>query len=123
MESFLFSSHRVYFDEYEKLGDTCPPKHNTQRERYIVPKDTTYAIEVTLTKGFNYGNQIGIYVKVANATTNLIIGQKFFAKDPYTTILDSENIYLVENLDRAIINKVQRDGVALIFQELAEGQF
>lgn len=123
MQSLLLSPHRVYFDEYEEIGETCPPKHAAKCERYIAPTDTTYAIEVTLKKGFNYGDNIGIRVKLVNATTNIRIGEKLFEKDPHTTTLDSDKVYVVDNLDQAVVNGVRRNGVSLSFYELVDGQY
>ena len=49
-------SARIYFDEYEKLGTPHAEKLSYESTRYIIPENTSYAIELTLKKGFDFGN-------------------------------------------------------------------
>lgn len=81
----VVESSRVYFDEYEKLGTPHPEKLIYESTRYIVPENTHYAIELTLKKGFDFGDWEGIYVWVYNKVKMSTIGRKKLPKLPSET--------------------------------------
>jgi len=62
----------VFFNEYAQLG-TWENDNEMQRSRYIVPEDTTYAIFICMTKGFEFEPSSSlVWVRVYEATNKEI---------------------------------------------------
>jgi hypothetical protein len=59
-------------EESEKLSHECT--------RYIIPENTAYAIEITLKKGFDYGDWDGVIVEVLRKVNKTKISWKNFPK-------------------------------------------
>lgn len=112
---------RQYFQEYEKLGDRDPPKHPISCEKYIMSEDTTYAIEITLKKGFSFGKYDQLKVSAFDIASEARMGTKFVCRNSLQRILAQDEVYLVEHLDSAVIEGKVAHGVSLSFQELVTG--
>ncbi|KAE9374203.1 hypothetical protein N431DRAFT_532970 [Stipitochalara longipes BDJ] len=111
---------RVYIDEYEKLGTPHQEKGSFEYYRYTASKDTTYGIEITLKKGFSWGQFLGIKVVVHDKARNVRIG---FRECPKTgwgeNLLDTDKRLMVNSLDGVIIGGKRKDDVNLSFRVLA----
>lgn len=116
-------SARVYFDEYEKLGTPHPEKLSHECTRYIIPENTAYAVEITLKKGFDYGDWDGVIVEVLRKVNKASIGQEILhkptdQKDP----LPIGRKYVVDRFNYAMLDgKLTRDGT-LTFRGLNIGK-
>lgn len=117
-------SARVYFDEYEKLGTPHPEKIRTECTRYIVPENTTYAIEITLKKGFDYGDYEGIYLQVCNKTTGTILGKQGLNKgSSQTGPLGIGKKIVIDQVCFAQVNGKLTKNANLTFQALSLGAY
>ncbi|KAN0102756.1 hypothetical protein V8E51_011069 [Hyaloscypha variabilis] len=67
-------SDRVYIDEYEQLGTPHREKGLFECHRYIASEDTKYSIEVTLKKGFTWGDYLGIRVHIEDRARKARVG-------------------------------------------------
>jgi len=117
-------SARIYFDEYEKLGTPRAEKLSYKSTRYIVPEHTSYAIELTLKKGFDFGEWEGIYVWVYNKVKMSPIGKKKLPKPlGQRDLLLSGKKILVDRLDHAPKDGKLTMNVTLTFRALDTGTF
>jgi hypothetical protein len=115
-------SARIYFDEYEKLGTPHAETLSYESTRYIIPENTHYAIELTLKKGFLFGDWEGIFVEVRNKAKVFIIGKKklpkpFGQEDP---LLSAKKL-LVDRVNDAPNNGQRTMNAALTFRALDIG--
>ena len=118
----VVESARVYFDEYEKLGKAHLESMGYQSTRYIVPENTHYAIELTLKKGFDFGDWEGIYVIVHNKVKMSTIGKKKLPKLPGETgPLPAGKKLLVDRLDHAPNDGMYNMNATLTFRALDIG--
>jgi hypothetical protein len=118
----IVESSRVYFDEYEKLGTPHPEKLSYESTRYIAPENTHYAIELTLKKGFDFGDWEGICVWVYNKVKMSTIGKKKLPKLPSETgPLPSGKFFLVERFDHAPNDGMYSMNPTLTFRALDIG--
>jgi hypothetical protein len=114
---------REYFHEYEELTATRSSESAEKCERYIVPENTSYAIELTLKKGFDFGDYIGVYLVLQNHDGTASLGMKQILKNASENVLTADKIFLVDSVDCATVNGSRRDGALLSFCELAVGRY
>jgi hypothetical protein len=117
------ATERIYFDEYEELGKPHPEKLSYESFRYIASENTTYAIEVTLKKGFKYETYAGILVWVWDKARKVQIGREKFAKTSEENVLENDVTILVTTLSGAIVDGKEKDKVNLSFSGLSTGKF
>jgi hypothetical protein len=116
-------SARVYFDEYEKLGTPHPEKLSRECTRYIIPENTAYAIEITLKKGFDYGDWDGVGVEVRRKVNRTTIGVKILPKPTdQKGPLPIGRKYIVDRFDHATIDGKITHNAALTFRGLNIGK-
>jgi hypothetical protein len=98
-------SARVYFDEYEKLGTPHPEKFSHECTRYIIPENAAYAVEITLKKGFDYGDWDGVGVGVLRKVNKTTIGGKILPKPTdQSGPLPIGRKYIVDRFDHAMLD-------------------
>src|ERR1700748_2718336 len=91
-------SARVYIAEYEMLGMPYREKGSCECYQYIASEDTTYAIEITLKKGFVWGKYQGIFVLVHDRARKAKIGRQVISKDDFEKILAHNKKIVVTSL-------------------------
>lgn len=64
----------TYFDEYVQAGVREDQKATTIT-RYIVPEDTTYAVEIVVKKGYNFGSE---YHRIGVRADDVASGEALF---------------------------------------------
>jgi hypothetical protein len=116
-------SARAYFDEYEKLGSPHPEKLSHECTRYIIPENTAYAIEITLKKGFDYGDWDGVSVHVRRKVNKTRIGKKDLPKPTdQRGPLPIERKYVVDRINHAVVDGKELQNATLIFRGLNVGK-
>lgn len=113
------SGEAVYF-EYEMLGNPHPPKHALERTRYIVPEDTTYAIEVTLKKEFEYDEKyIAVGLEVFDTASGARLSESLVAEKGILNVPVEDQQLLVTILSGGAIDGKGLNNVGLTMCELA----
>ena len=116
-------SARVYFDEYEKLGTPHSVRFSHECTRYIIPDNTAYAIEITLKKGFDYGDWDGVSVRVCRKVNKTTIGKKDLPKPTdQRGPLPIGRKYVVDRINHAVVDGKKIQNATLIFRGLNVGK-
>jgi hypothetical protein len=102
-------SDRVYIDEYEQLGTPHREKGLFECHRYIASEDTKYAIEVTLRKGFTWGDYLGIRVHIDDRARKARIGFGLIDKVGNEDVLEKDQKILLSSLFGAADGKFKTD--------------
>jgi hypothetical protein len=116
-------SARVYFDEYEQLGEPHPEKLSHECTRYIIPENTVYALGITLKKGFDYGDWDGVVVEVVREVNKPALGGKFLSKPTdQKGPLPIGIKYVVDRFDGARLDGKMTHDATLTFRGLNIGK-
>jgi hypothetical protein len=115
-------SARIYFDEYMELGTPHSLELNKLALRYVVPEDTTYAIEITLRKGYRLGKYTGIRINIYDKARDVLLGKKNFFLPGLKKPTDADKKLLVSSLESSGLEGMRRTDAQLNFCGLSAGR-
>jgi len=112
----------VAFDEHASLI-LREPELQASCTRYIIPETTTYAIEITIKKGYKLGSKYtGFWVTMQDSATNHEIISQLIEKECPKDVLKKDQRILIERASTAVVDGELRASPQLAFQAIQPGE-
>lgn len=109
-----------FFQEYAKLGVHEPD--GSKATLYIVPEKTTYAILVTLKKGFKFGEYSKVWVTLTDEATQERIFNESYPRACENDTLEQDQRIFIDTADLGVVvDGEERRNVKLTFQNVSPG--
>jgi len=116
---FADAAQSEFFQEYAKLG-VRESDDDLKRTRYIVPETNTYAILIKLKKGFYFGKYPRVWILSHDEATGEEIFSQTFPKDGAHRTLKSDQVILIDSIDKAmVVDGQERKGAKLAFHAVS----
>ena len=109
-----------YFEEFENVRASIGSTSANRCTKYIISEDTSYTVEVTLKKGFDFGEAEGVRVKLYDKASDNFIGQKAIDKGNVAKLADDHTV-LIETVSGGIFDGHWVKDAELMFKALSMG--
>jgi hypothetical protein len=112
----------TYFDEYVKVGDR-EKADATSCDRYIIPEiGQMYTIEVTLKRGYNFGNSNAVKASLhLPGVTQAISAISIFPPKDYDDFTEEDLTIHLTYAERVRIGGCNISGARLVFHKVSIG--
>ncbi|EKD16443.1 uncharacterized protein L3040_008543 [Drepanopeziza brunnea f. sp. 'multigermtubi'] len=97
---------RVYFDEYEKLGDPYPPNPCYECTRFIAPENGPYGIEITLKKGLKINKYRWLGLNIFDRARNALVAVEHIRKKApsLSKFLNKDQVHLITTFGKVVLS-------------------